>query len=122
MGLGYSWGYSWLKGACQGRCADGLPSQFDFCIFLARIRTGNASPEAPALLEPEGGSNVSNTTEHTMEEPCPTTPSSNVPCQTRSGQTVLNTAQHQNSLEQWEQRIVAWEILLDQDEIETEPT
>ena len=22
MGLGYSWGYSWLKSACQGRRAD----------------------------------------------------------------------------------------------------
>ena len=22
MGLGYSWGYLWLKGACQGRRAD----------------------------------------------------------------------------------------------------
>ena len=39
MGLGYSWGYSWLKGACQGRWADGLPSQFDFCTLLVHIGT-----------------------------------------------------------------------------------
>ena len=39
MDLGYSWSYSWLKGTCQGWGADGLPSQFEFCIPSAGFRT-----------------------------------------------------------------------------------
>ena len=51
MGLGYSWGYSWLKGTCQGRCADGLPSQFDFYTLLVHIRTLVHAHFAPGLKE-----------------------------------------------------------------------
>ena len=42
--------------------------------------------------------------------------------QTRSGRTVRNTPRYEQSVTQREQGLVAWEVLLDQDEQEQVPT
>ena len=39
MRLGYSWFYSRWSGTCQGRCADCLPSYFEFCALLVHNLT-----------------------------------------------------------------------------------
>ena len=54
----------------------------------------------------------------------PTTPQAepNAPRQTRSGRVVRNTPRYEQSITQRDQGLVAWEVLLDQDEREDVPT
>ena len=56
------------------------------------------------------------------EEPPVAEPPTPASRQTRSGRTIRNTPRYEQSVTQREQGLVAWEVLLDQDEQEQVPT
>ena len=71
---------------------------------------------------------VNEASEEQQQGPLPTNiptapqPEQTVPRQTRSGRVVRNTPCYEQSINQRDQGLVAWEVLLDQDEREDVPT
>ena len=81
--------------------------------------------EAPTIPD------VNEASEEQQQDPLPThipttprtpQPEQTVPRQTRSGRVIQNTPRYEQSINQRDQGLVAWEVLLDQDEGEDVPT
>ena len=69
--------------------------------------------EQPAVTQPAAPA----ATPVSQQEPPPATA-----CQTRSGRVIKNTARYEQILSLRDQGLVAWELLIDQDEQESQPT